>query len=57
MISTHFDVRRAIFLVRADAASASPVRLTDDDGVASKYPDLAFGPDAAAITWFDVPPA
>ncbi len=29
------------------------MRLTDDDGVASKYPDLAFGPDAAAVTWFD----
>ena len=42
-----------IFLVSADDASASPVRLTDDDGVASKYPDLAFGPDAVAVTWFD----
>jgi len=42
-----------IFLVSADDASASPVRLTDDDGVASKYPDLAFGLDAAAVTWFD----
>jgi hypothetical protein len=29
------------------------VRLTDDDGIASKYPDLAFGSDAAAVTWFD----
>ena len=42
-----------IFLVGADGASASPVRLTDDDGIASKYPDLAFGPDTAALTWFD----
>jgi len=42
-----------IFLVGADDASASAVRLTDDDGVASKYPDLAFGSDTAAVTWFD----
>jgi len=42
-----------IFLVGADDAWAPPVRLTDDDGVASKYPDLAFGPDTAAVTWFD----
>ena len=42
-----------IFLVGAEGASASPVRLTDDDGVASKYPDLAIGSDTAAVTWFD----
>ena len=42
-----------IFLVEADDAVASPVRLTDDDGVASKYPDLAFGSGSAAVTWFD----
>ena len=42
-----------IFLVEADVAAASPVRLTDDDGVASKYPDLALGSDSAAVTWFD----
>ena len=41
------------FLVGADDASASPVRLTDDDGIAAKYPDLAFGSDIAAVTWFD----
>jgi hypothetical protein len=33
---------------------ASLVRLTADDGVRSKYPDLAFGLDGrGAITWFD----
>jgi len=44
-----------IFLVvdEADAPAASPSRLTADDGVASKYPDLAFGSDSAAVTWFD----
>ena len=41
-----------LFLVGADA-SAPPVRLTDDDGIASKYPDLAFGADTAGVTWFD----
>ena len=44
-----------IFLVGidADGTAASPVRLTADDGVASKYPDLAFGPHSAAVTWLD----
>ena len=42
-----------LFLVGADGGSASPLRLTDDDGVASKYPDLAFGPDTTALTWYD----
>ena len=42
-----------LFLVGADDAAALPVRLTNDDGVASKYPDLAFGSDSAAVTWFD----
>jgi hypothetical protein len=28
-------------------------RLTDDDGYASKYPDLAFAEDGVALTWFD----
>lgn len=28
-------------------------RLTPDDGKASKYPDLAFSDDRAALTWFD----
>jgi hypothetical protein len=44
-----------IFLVVADAGDTpvSPVRLTDDDGIASKYPDLAFGSGTAAVTWFD----
>lgn len=28
-------------------------RLTADDGKASKYPDLAFAGDTAALTWFD----
>ena len=41
-----------IFLVGVDDKTL-PVRLTDDDGVASKYPDLGFGADTAAVTWFD----
>ena len=42
-----------IFLVGTDVTSGSPVRLTGDDGVASKYPDLAFSAGTAALTWFD----
>ena len=44
-----------IFLVVVDDenTAASPVRLTADDGIASKYPDLAFGATSAAVTWFD----
>lgn len=30
------------------------VRLSADDGSDSKYPDLAFSGDRAALTWFDV---
>jgi hypothetical protein len=29
------------------------VRLTADDGAASKYPDIAVSSDRVAITWFD----
>jgi hypothetical protein len=42
-----------LVVVDADSAAASPVRLTADDGVASKYPDLAFGSSSVAVTWFD----
>jgi len=41
-----------LFLVRADQAG-KVVRLTDDDGHPSKYPDLVFGGDSVALTWFD----
>lgn len=30
-----------------------PIRLTADDGVPSKYPDVAIGQDGIALTWFD----
>jgi hypothetical protein len=34
--------------------SGSVTRLTPDDGIASKYPDLAFAADGTlAVTWFD----
>lgn len=42
-----------LFLARVDSTSSQLVRLTADDGVASKYPDLALAPEGAALTWFD----
>jgi hypothetical protein len=42
-----------LFLVRVGKEKSEPIRLTTDDGVASKYPDLAFSGDRAALTWFD----
>ena len=51
-----------VFDARADTRSEElfavrgtepPLRLTADDGVASKYPDIAFSGGRAAITWFD----
>ena len=42
-----------LYLARVDAAGVRSVRLTWEDGHASKYPDIALGPDRAALTWFD----
>lgn len=45
-----------LYLVRVDTEGAplgDPVRLTDDDGVASRYPDIAFTRNLAALAWFD----
>jgi len=42
-----------LFLVRTDKNNTELLRLTDDDGFASKYPDLALNGDRAALTWFD----
>jgi hypothetical protein len=43
-----------VYIVRADASGAEPVRLTDDDGAPSKYPDLAIaGGGRAALSWQD----
>ena len=39
-----------IFVVRA---GGTPVRLTDDDGKASKYPDIALSRARTAVTWYD----
>ncbi|MGE0445152.1 MAG: hypothetical protein AB7P99_07975 [Vicinamibacterales bacterium] len=41
-----------LFLVRGDGA-APPRQLTADDGVPSKYPDVAFNGKAMAVTWFE----
>ena len=42
-----------LHLARVDAAGVRRVRLTREDGHASKYPDIALGRDRAALTWFD----
>jgi hypothetical protein len=42
-----------VFLARIDDRAVSLVRLTEDDGYASKYPDLVLSPTGLALTWFD----
>jgi len=42
-----------LFLAHVDHAASGSIRLTEDDGKPSKYPDLGFGADRAALTWFD----
>ena len=42
-----------LFLVETTETTDRVVRLTDDDGMASKYPDIAIANGRAAVTWFD----
>jgi hypothetical protein len=43
-----------VYLARADASGADPVRLTQDDGAPSKYPDLAIARGGrAGLSWQD----
>ena len=42
-----------LFVVMDDKASASVFPLTEDDGKASKYPDLAIAGKRAALAWYD----
>jgi hypothetical protein len=42
-----------LFLAEVTGAGARVVRLTGDDGHASKYPDLAFAGTRVTLTWFD----
>ena len=42
-----------LFLVEAAVEGSEPVQLTMDDGFDSKYPDLAFGEETVALTWWD----
>jgi uncharacterized iron-regulated membrane protein len=46
--------RDELYLVSVDGASTNVIRLSGDDGFDSKYPDLAFRGERAALTWFDV---
>ena len=44
-----------LFLARVDTSGAHLVRLTRDDGVESKYPDLKTGDEGrVALTWYDM---
>jgi hypothetical protein len=44
-----------LFLARVDESGSRLERLTKDDGVESKYPDLKFGPEGrVALTWYDM---
>ena len=47
------DTNEELFAVRVEGEAAYLVRLTCQDGVVSKYPDVAFGPDRVAVTWLD----
>src|SRR5262245_2810497 len=43
-----------LFVATLAESGTTLARITADDGIRSKYPDLAFSPDGrAAITWFD----
>jgi uncharacterized iron-regulated membrane protein len=42
-----------LFLSRVNGSRVDAIRLTADDGFDSRYPDLAFNGDRAALTWFD----
>ena len=42
-----------IFLAETTESADHVVRLTPDDGAASKYPDVALSSGRAAVTWFD----
>lgn len=42
-----------LFLATLAGGRATLVQLSADDGVRSKYPDIAFGDSRGAITWFD----
>ena len=53
-----FDARAGtrseeIFLALVDGARSQLVRLSADDDLASKYPDLALASEHVAVTWFD----
>lgn len=46
-------LREELFLLRLSGQRRDLLRLTDDDGFASKYPDLVFAENQVAVTWLD----
>ena len=55
VFDAHADTRvEELFVATLAEGRATLVRLTADDGIRSKYPDLAFGTGGrGAITWYD----
>lgn len=49
----HETVASELYIASVSAAGISVNRLTDDDGYASKYPDIALRQGKVALTWFD----
>ena len=49
----HETVASELYLVQISADEILINRLTDDDGYASKYPDIALRQGQVALTWFD----
>lgn len=47
------DQVKELFLVRVDDDGPQVRSLTQSDGAASAYPDIALAPDRVALTWFD----
>ena len=48
-----FTKASEVFLARDDISGRPLERLTSDDGLASKYPDIAVRAGRAALTWYD----
>jgi hypothetical protein len=55
VFDAQLDTKRSeLYLLRATAAGSSEItRLSEDDGAASVYPDIAINGEHVAIVWFD----
>jgi hypothetical protein len=54
VFDAHLATKRSeLYLLRADVTSSAVTRISDDDGAASVYPDIALAGENVALTWFD----